>query len=144
MAFIRRKGNAFYLVHNVRQRGKVKQLHLASLGEQPRITSDVVRHVSRQHPLLELDWRELREQINSRIELFDPRSEFAQKLVRSLRALNLDLADLAPALLKLGGAPEVGDEIITHLRLLRSTLDIKLNQFEQAGRKGLLGERRFR
>ena len=32
MAFVRRKGNAWYLVHNVRRQGKVKQLHLARLG----------------------------------------------------------------------------------------------------------------
>ena len=32
MAFVRRKGNTFYLVHNVRRGGKVRQLHLARLG----------------------------------------------------------------------------------------------------------------
>ena len=60
MAFVRRKGSAYYLVHNVRRRGKVKQLHLARLGETPRITDDVVRRVSRNHPLLELDHLGLR------------------------------------------------------------------------------------
>ena len=33
MAFVRRKGNTFYLVHNVRHGGKVRQLHLARLGK---------------------------------------------------------------------------------------------------------------
>ena len=33
VAFVRRKGNSFYLVHNVRRQGKVQQLHLARLGE---------------------------------------------------------------------------------------------------------------
>src|SRR5712692_11394888 len=78
MAFVRRRGNAYYLVHNVRRRGKVKQLHLARLGERPRITDDVVRQVSRAHPLLDLNWRQLREQVNSRVELFDPKSIHVQ------------------------------------------------------------------
>jgi len=33
MAFLRRKGNAFYLVHNVREGGRVRQLHLANVPE---------------------------------------------------------------------------------------------------------------
>ena len=32
MAFIRKRGNAYYLVHNVRKKGHVRQLHLARLG----------------------------------------------------------------------------------------------------------------
>ena len=35
MAFLRRKGNTFYLVHNVREGDRVKQLHLAKLGSVP-------------------------------------------------------------------------------------------------------------
>ena len=89
MAFVRRKGNAYYLVHNVRRAGKVQQLHLARLGERPRITDEVVRKVSRDHPFLDLDWSNLREQVNSRIELFDIRSPYVQNLVHSLRTLNL-------------------------------------------------------
>ena len=56
MAFIRRKGNSYFLVHNVREDGKVKQLHLAKLGEHPRITQDVVQKVSRRHPFVNVDW----------------------------------------------------------------------------------------
>jgi hypothetical protein len=74
VAFVRRKGNTYFLVHNVRRQGKVQQLHLARLGERPRITDDVVRKVSRNHLFLDLDWSSLREQVNSRIELFDIRS----------------------------------------------------------------------
>ena len=144
MAFVRRKGSAYYLVHNVRRRGKVRQLHLACLGDTPRITDDVVRRVSRHHPLLDLDWSGLREKVNSRVELFNPKSEYVQKLVHSLRNLNLDLAELAPPLLDLAQAPDASQEIITQLRLLRSTVDVKLNQFEQADRPGILAHRRFR
>ena len=54
--FLRRKGNTFYLVHNVREGGQVKQLHLAKLGERPRITDDVVRQVTRSYPFVDVNW----------------------------------------------------------------------------------------
>src|SRR3984893_18832600 len=93
VAFVRRKGNTCLLVHNVRRQGKVQQLHLARLGERPRITDDVVRRVSRNHPFLDLDWSSLREQVNSRVELFDIRSPYVRSLMQALRNINLDLAD---------------------------------------------------
>jgi hypothetical protein len=139
MAFLRRKGNTFYLVHNVRERGRVKQLHLAKLGERPRITDDVVRQVSRAYPFLDVNWNQLREQINDRVELFDPKSMYVQKLVSSLRNLNLDLADLFPPLLDVSQAPEASQEILTQLRLLHSTVGIKLDQFDRAPHRGILG-----
>ncbi|MGH9736355.1 MAG: hypothetical protein ACRD8A_17425 [Candidatus Acidiferrales bacterium] len=144
MAFVRRKGNSYFLVHNVRRRGKVRQLHLARLGERPRITDDVVRHVSRKHPLLELDWSSLREQVNSRVELFDVRSPFVQSLMLSVRDLNMDLADLSPPMLLLTDRSNSSRELVMQLRLLRSTLDVKLNQFETIEPRNLHGERRFR
>jgi hypothetical protein len=144
MAFLRRKGNTFYLVHNVREGGRVKQLYLAKLGERPRITDDVVRQVSRSHPFLDVNWTELREQVNNRVELFDPESNEVQKLVSSLRNLNLDLADLFPPLLDVSQAPEAGQEIIMQLRLLHSTVGVKLDQFDRAPRRGVLSVRQFR
>src|SRR5262249_27561429 len=72
IAFIRRKGNSFYLVHNVRRGEKVRQIHLARLGERARITDEVVRTVSKKHPFVELNWRALREQVNSQLDLADP------------------------------------------------------------------------
>ena len=74
MAFVRRKGNTFYLVHNVRHGGKVQQLHLARLGERARITDEVVREVSKKHPFIDLNWRSLREQLNGQLDLADPNS----------------------------------------------------------------------
>jgi len=144
MAFLRRKGNTFYLVHNVRKGGQVKQLHLAKLGERPRITDDIVRQVTRSHPFVEVNWTELREQVNNRVELFDPKSNELQKLVSSLRNLNLDLTDLFPPLLDVSQAPEAGQEIITQLRLLHSTVGVKLDQFDRAPRRGVFSNRQFR
>lgn len=144
MAFVRRKGNSYYLVHNVRRRGRVQQLHLATLGEQPRITREVVRRVSQSHPLLQLDWARLRDALHSRVELFDPHSDFFHKLGRALRQLNLDLADFSPALMQISEAPGEAEEVVRLMRFLRSTLEVKLGQLEHAGRQLVLPERRFR
>ena len=144
MAFVRRKGNTYFLVHNVRRQGKIRQLHLARLGERPRITDDVVRKVSRNHPFLELDWSRLREEVNGRVELFDTRSPYVQNLMHSLHNLNLDLADLSPPLLTLADRANSSRELVTQLRLLRSTLDIKLDQFERTGPRNPGGGRQYR
>lgn len=144
MAFVRRKGKSYYLVHNVRRDGKVQQLHLARLGERPRITDDVVRKVSRNHPFLDLDWSELREQVNSRVELFDIQSPYVQNLMHSLRSLNLDLAGLSPPLLTVTDRANSSRELVTQLRLLRSTLDVKLDQFERTAPHNAASERQFR
>ena len=144
MAFLRRKGNTFYLVHNVRKGGRVRQLHLAKLGERPRITDDVVRQVTRSYPFVDVNWSELREQVNNRVELYDPKSNQVQKLVSTLRNLNLDLADLFPPLLDVSNAPEAGQEIVTQLRLLHSTVGVKLDQFDRAPHRGVLADRKYR
>ena len=144
MAFLRRKGNAYYLVHNVRHDGKVKQLHLARLGERPRITDDVVRQVSRAYPFVDVNWPALREAVNSRVDLFDPKSAYVRNLVSSLRILNLDLADLFPPLLDVTEGRATGAELVTQLRLLHSTVGVKLDQFDRSPRRGLQGERNYR
>ena len=144
MAFLRRKGNSYYLVHNVRQQGKVKQLHLARLGERPRITDDVVRQVSRSYPFVDVNWTALREQVNNRVDLFDPKSTYVRKLVANLRSLNLDLADLFPPLLDVSEARASGHELVTQLRLLHSTVGVKLDQFDRAPHRVVLAERNFR
>ena len=137
MAFVRRKGNSFYLVHNVRRGGKVRQLHLARLGDRARITERVVKQVAKKHPFVELNWSALREQINSHLDLADPNSPTVQKLVGALRALNLDLADLFPPILRISESPAVARELMVQLRLLQSTLQVKLAQFDQGrGRFG--------
>ncbi len=144
LAFVRKIGNAFYLVHNVRRGGKVKQLHLATLGERPRITDDVVRTVSSNYPFLKLNWSRLREKVNDRVEVFDASSDYMRKLSHSILALNLDLADLTPPLVEVVQAPDARRDVITQLRLLRSTLQVKLDQFDRVKTHGLLPHRRVR
>ena len=131
MAFVRRKGNSFYLVHNVRRGGKVRQLHLARLGDRARITDEVMREVSKKHPFVELNWRALRAQMNSQVDLADASSPAIQKLVSNLRALNLELADLFPPLLRISETPTVARELLVQLRLLQSTLQVKLSPFDR-------------
>lgn len=132
VAFLRKRGNAFYLVHNVRRAGKVKQLHLACLGDRPRLTVSVIRKVRRNHPLLELNWNHLRKQLDGRVALLVTDSRYLSRLVQHLHKLNLELADLAPPLLRWGTGPETTAELIALLKLLRSTVEIKLRQFNQA------------
>ena len=138
MAFVRRKGNSFYLVHNVRRGEKVKQLHLARLGEHARITDRIVREVSKKHPFVELNWRALREQVNNQqMDLADPHSPTVQKLVATLRELNLELADVFPPILRISESPAVARELLLQLRLLQSTIQVKLSQFDHGrGRFG--------
>jgi hypothetical protein len=138
MAFVRRKGNHFYLVHNVRRGEKVQQIHLARLGERARITDRVVREVSKKHPFVELNWRALREQVNNhQVDLADSNSPAVQKLVGELRDLNLELADLFPPILRISESPTVARELLLQLRLLQSTLQVKLSQFDYG--RGRLG-----
>jgi hypothetical protein len=144
MAFVRRKGNAYYLVHNVREGGKVKQIYLARLGERPRITDEVVRQVNRAYPFVDINWSALREEVNNRVELFDSKSAYLRKLISTLRTLNLDLADLFPPLLDVSEAPATGHELVTQLRLLHSTVGVKLDQFDRAPHRAVMAERNFR
>jgi hypothetical protein len=137
MAFVRQKGKSFYLVHNVRRGGKVRQLHLARLGQRARITDQVVREVSKKHPFVELNWRALREQTNQQVDLANANSPAVQKLVAALRAMNLDLADIFPPILGISEPPAVARELLVQLRLLQTTIQVKLEQFGQGrGRFG--------
>jgi hypothetical protein len=131
VAFLRRRGNAYYLVHNVRSKGKVKQLHLARLGERPRLTDDVIRKVRRDYPFIEVNWAELRQRLSRHVDLLVADGNYVNRLARDLRKLNLELADLAPQWLGLGADPGVTAELLSLLKLLRSTVEIKLRQFER-------------
>jgi hypothetical protein len=111
------------------------------LGVRARITDEVVRQVSKKHPFVELNWKALREQLNGQLsqqmELADDNSPAVQSLVGTLRALNMDLADLFPPLLKISETPAVAQELLLQLRLLQSTIQVKLDQFDRGrGRFG--------
>jgi hypothetical protein len=64
--------------------------------------------------------------------------------MQSLQDLSLDLADLSPQMLLLADRASSSRELVSYLRLLPSTLDIKLNSFEQSGRGSTDGGGKYR
>jgi len=89
---------------------------------------EVVKEVTKKHPFVELNGRAFREQLNHSVDLADPNSPAVQRLITSLRGLNLELADLVPPLLWISESPVVARELLVQLRLLQSTIQVKLAQ----------------
>jgi hypothetical protein len=127
MAFIRKRGESYYLVHNVRQEGRVRQIHLACLGRRPRISDDIVRGVASSHPFVRVDWKGLRDKASrSVVQPFENDSQYLRDLLLAIRNLNFDLADLPLPVLELSKDRELSAHLIAGLKLLRGTLDVKL------------------
>lgn len=63
MAFIRWRKNKAYIVHNMRKNGKVKQLILAYLGVNPKITDDTINRVEKNYPDIIIDWDNLKQSL---------------------------------------------------------------------------------
>jgi len=132
MAFVRKRGQTYYLVHNVRKGEQVEQLHLASLGRRPRITDEIIKGVNAKHPFLQLDWKRLTEKSSSDLEQpLKNNSQYLRDLVAAVRNLHFDLADLPLPVLNFAKEPELSSEFISGLKLLRGTLDVKLNQLRR-------------
>lgn len=141
MAFIRRKGNAFYLVHNVRKRGRVQQLYLAPLGPVPRITNEVVRKVTRAYPSLEVDWKQLRDPLSRHSLESGLPAALLQRLMVSLRAMHGDLSSLPTSFFEHLDKAEVRRELLALLRNLRATVDQKVAEMEHGVDAGTAGDR---
>jgi len=136
MAFIRKRGQSYYLVHNIRQGDRVEQLHLACLGRRPRINEEVIKGVTAKHPFVRVDWKRLREQSSADlVQPLENNSQYLRDLAAAVRSLHFDLADLPLAVLDLAKDREVSSQFISGLKLLRGTLDVKLNQLRRV--KGL-------
>jgi hypothetical protein len=136
MAFIRQRGNSFYLVHNVREKGRVRQIQLASLGRWPRISDEVVQSVTASHPFVEVDWARLRRRASH--ELVQPMlndAEYLRDLLVQVRAVHMEIADFQWPSLEMQRDHELRSQFATELKLLRGTLEVKLSQL----RKGKLG-----
>jgi len=132
MAFVRKRGETYYLVHNVRKGGQVEQIHLATLGRRPRITDAVIKGVTAKHPFLQLDWKRLTQKASSDLEQpLQNNSSYLRDLVAAVRTLHFDLADLPLPVLDFTKEPELSAEFIAGLKLLRGTLDVKLNQLRR-------------
>jgi hypothetical protein len=134
MAFIRKRGNSYYLVHNVRREGKIQQLHLARLGARPRISDTVIHGVESKHPFVRINWDDLKEKTSR--DLVKPvqnHSDYLRNLITQVRNVHLDLADLHFPGLGMTRDRAMEIQLVTELKLLRGTLDVKLN----ASRKGM-------
>ncbi len=129
MAFIRKRGHSYYLVHNVRKKGRVEQIHLARLGRRPRISDDVIQGVATRHPFVRVNWEGLKEKASRElIQPFENNAQYLQELVAAVRNLNLDIADMHLPVLEVTQDAEVKAQLTSALKLLRSTLDVKLNR----------------
>lgn len=136
MAFIRQRGSSYYLVHNVRKRGRVQQIQLAALGRRPRISDQVVQSVTTNHPFVEVDWARIRHRASS--ELVGPMlndGEYLRDLLGEIRAVHLEIADFQWPALEMQRDRDLRAQFATELKLLRGTLEVKLSQL----RKGKLG-----
>ena len=138
MAFIRKRGSSFYLVHNVRKKGRVRQLQLASLGRRPRISDEVVQSVTAKHPFIRVDWARLRQRASHdfvRPMLND--SGYLRGLLSEIRNVHLEIADFQWPALEVLRDREFRGQFATELKLLRGTLEVKLGQLRKGRFAGL-------
>lgn len=132
MAFIRKRGQSFYLVHNVRKKGQVRQLHLARLGSRPRISEEVIQGVKSKHPFVQVDWDELREKASrDLVQPFANDAHYLKTLVGEIHNLHMDLADLPLPALEMARDHDLKAQMVSGLKLLRNTLDVKLGQIRR-------------
>lgn len=60
MAFLRKKGKYFYLVHSVREKdGRIRHRTLAYLGKSAEITPQIRAQVEDEFPDISVDWKAL-------------------------------------------------------------------------------------
>jgi hypothetical protein len=138
MAFIRRRGNSFYLVHNVRKKGRVQQLYLANLGRRPRISDEVIKGVAARHPFVKIDWANLKQRASH--DLVQPMmndSEYLRRMLGQIRGVHLDIADFQWPVLELAQHRELKSEFVSVFKLLRGTLEVKLGQLRKGRLAGL-------
>lgn len=140
MAFIRKRGDHYYLVHNMRKKGRVRQIHLARLGRRPRISEEVIAGVRAKHPFVDINWESLRERASH--ELVQPmkgNAQFLRNLLAAIRNVHLEVADLHLPILDMVHDRELRAQLTTELKLLRTTLDVKLSQFRRVKGVALRG-----
>ncbi len=132
MAFIRKRGRSYYLVHSVRKKDRVEQLHLARLGRRPRISDDVIRGVTSKHPFVRVDWEGLREKASRNlVQPFENNSQYLRDLLTAIQNLHLDIADLHLPVLEVTRDTELKSQLTSSLKLLRASLDVKLSQLRK-------------
>jgi hypothetical protein len=138
MAFIRKRGGRYYLVHSVRSEdGQVKQIHLAPLGRRPHISERVIENVKSKYGLVHVDWQGLKQRLSREvIQPFGNNAQYLRDLVGAIQNLNLDIADLHLPVLETSIDPELRGELVSALKLLRTTLDVKLGRRRRSALPG--------
>ena len=140
MAFVRKKGKSYYLVHNVREDGHVRQVHLACLGNRPRVSEEVLEQVRHSHPQLQIDWEAVRARAAETFASPFADLEGAHMLVRSMRTLHQDLEELNFSLLRSRarerGQSEEGEtrirELLHEMAELHTQLEHKLKHHPES------------
>lgn len=139
MAFIRKRGSSYYLVHNVRKKGRVQQLYLACLGRRPRISEDVIQEVTAKHPFVDVDWPGLkRRAAHDLVQPLLSDSAYLRGLLAEIKEMHLEIADFQWPVLEVLRDRELRAQFATELKLLRGTLEVKLNQLRKGKFAGLL------
>jgi hypothetical protein len=127
VAFIRKRGQSYYLVHNVRKKGRVQQLHLANLGRRPRISEEIIQGVASKHPFVEVDWQRLKAKtLPTMLQPMEIDSAYVKELLSTAHNLNLDVAGLHFPSMEIGMDRALVGDLVSALQLLRTTLDVKL------------------
>lgn len=132
MAFVRKRGNSYYLVHNVRRDGRVRQMHLARLGPSPRIDDAVIQGVTAKHPFIRVDWNNVRAKARDFVRPIQNDSDYLRDLIRDVRNVHFNIAGLHLPGLEVIRDRELQTQLVSELKLLRGTLDVKLS----SSRKG--------
>ena len=118
----------------------MRLIHLALLGRLPWISDEVIGEVRAKHPFVEIDWERLRESASH--ELVQPMKgnvQFLRDLLAAVRNVHLEIADLHLPVLEMVHDRELRGQLTSELKLLRTTLDVKLNQFRRGKLVALRG-----
>ncbi len=129
MAFVRKKGKSFYLVHNVRENGRVRQVHLACLGNRPRVNPEIIGQVKQEHPEMEIEWDVVRERAASTFHPPFHEAEGLEDLIYDLRSLSQDMRELRLDALR-ARFPEMSRTLVQELRQLQTELSQVLHRTE--------------
>ena len=99
-----------------------------------RISDDVIEGVSSKHPFVRVDWKELKEKAGHElVQPFQNDAQHLKDLLASVRNLHFDIADLHLPVLEMTQDRELTAQLVSGLKLLRGTLDVKLAQLRKGG-----------
>jgi hypothetical protein len=130
MAFIRKRGNIYYLVHNLREQGRVRQLYLARLGHRARINDEVIAEVIAKHPSVRVDWKRLQDKaFRERLQPLKDDSRYLRGLLSTIHNVHLEIGDLHLWELHATSDRELRSQLTWELKLLQGTLNLKLREF---------------